>query len=155
MRLSSGWRHRQSWIILMVTGLNVTINCQSHVDVMCAIINQVRHSKTAKSIKTKPIWIISCLGHQMVYGCPRRSNVALHVKQSGKCPFQDKNTILVCNTTTQTHKHITSLLLFIWQTAEIVSLFQCTVYCIYTLINQHILIDNHFFLIFTYYSLQI
>lgn len=59
------------------------------MDGMCAIINQVLDSKIAKSIK-KPIWIIICLGRQMVYGCPRRSNVALHENKVERAHFNTK-----------------------------------------------------------------
>lgn len=52
------------------------------------------------------------------------------------------------------HSEVTSLLLFIWQTAWDSLSFQCTVYCLDTIVNQHILFDNQYFF-FTYYSLQI
>lgn len=51
----------QCWFIRIVTGLNVTLGCQSHVDGMCAITNQVLHSKMAKSIKTKPFGLLVVL----------------------------------------------------------------------------------------------
>lgn len=43
------------------------------------------------------------------------------------------------------HSEVTSLLLFIWQTAWDSLSFQCTVYCLDTIVNQHILFDNQYF----------